>query len=190
LFLLFCFVSLIDVSQKIFHAFNHFWRVKNCSLIAETANPRVKLVADFYMNINSEMSVVIRVIEYPLSVSEAFYHCIQKVVGKADFHKLFFTAEHRENTLRKGSHVYIFVYFKSVSRLFDDIHFLHSVKAVCNDILFIAVIGQKVVVAVINYQLVGAAEIELASPSGHLSCTVIDSVLEILEELGTQRKEL
>ena len=127
------------------------------------------------------MSFVIWTVENLFSVAETFHNGIQKVVGKADADKLIFTAKHGENTLGVGSHVDLVVGGSSVPWLLDDLNSLHTVKAVGHHAFFFAVICQQIVVAVVDNQLVRAADVVFPASSGYLSRAVIQGVFQILK---------
>ena len=91
--------------QKLFHSLPHFRRIDDLGFVLKSANPCVKLLADFHMGGYHKMSFAIWAVENLFSVAETLHSGVQKVVGKADADKLIFTAEHGENTLSVGSHV-------------------------------------------------------------------------------------
>ncbi len=127
------------------------------------------------------MSFVIWTVENLFSVAETFHSGVQKVVGKADADKLIFTAEHGENTLSVGSHVDFVIGGSSVPWLLDDLNALHTVKAVGHHASFFAVVCQQIIVAVVDNQLVRAADVVFSASSGYLSRAVIQGVFQILE---------
>ena len=129
----------------------------------------------------NKMPFVIWAVENLFSVAETLHSGVQKIVGKADADKLIFSAEHGENTLRVGSHVDFVVGSSSVPRLIDDLNSLHTVKAVGHHVSFFAVICQQIVVAVVDNQLVRAADVVFPASSGYLSGAVIQGVFQILK---------
>ena len=179
--LLFTFVSVGNVLQEGFHSLDNLWRVDDFGFGVETANPCVKLLADFNMSRHNKMPTIVRAVENLFAVAEALHGGVQEVVGEADADELILTAEHGEDALGVSSHVNLFVNLSAVPRLSDDFHFLHAVKAVGSHVLLVAVVCQEVVVAVVDEQFEGTADVRLSASSGDLVGAIIQGVLQVLE---------
>ena len=79
LYLSFTFVSVGDFIEEVFHTLHHFGRIDDLGFVVKSANPCVKLLADFHMGGYNKMPFVIWTVENLFSVAETLHSGVQKV---------------------------------------------------------------------------------------------------------------
>ena len=170
------FISSLNVVQEMLEVFDDFWWADDGSFLAETANPRVEHVADFYLCGNGEVIVVGRSVENVVR-TEPIDHRVQKIVREPDLHLLLLATVHGEHSLGVGSQVYLVEHLATLSWLRQFLHVLHAVDAIIDHLL--AVVGQQIEVAVRHQNLEGTQLVEDALATWRLLGSVLQGVFHV-----------